>query len=150
MKTKLTVLLVAALAVCVLSVTLSRGAHASSPAAAAPSSAFVGTWPTTWTTTDGRIVSAPITVETDTGDANALDGVVEVKGANGVMYGTLSSDGKAWTWSGNWWNPDGVHGGFTFTLADKASKNFTGSYRVAGSDKGWLTLPTSPRSSSTR
>ena len=136
MKTKLTVLLVAALTVCVLSAALSRGAHASSPAAA-PSSAFVGTWPTTWTTTDGRTVSAPITVETDTGDANALDGVVEVNGANGVMYGTLSSDGKASTWTGNWWNTDGVHGSFTFTLADKTGKNFTGSYRVAGSDKDY-------------
>lgn len=136
MKTKLTVLLVAAFAACVLSAALSRGAHASAPAPA-PGPSFVGTWPTTWTTTDGRTVSAPISVKVDTDDPNALDGVVEVKGPNGVMYGTLSSNGNARTWAGNWWNPDGVHGSFTFTLADKTSKNFTGSYRVAGSDKDY-------------
>ena len=136
LKSKLAVFLIAAFAVSALSVTLSRGAQAFAPAAA-PASGFVGSWPTTWTTTDGRTVSAPILVKVDTDNPNALDGAVEVKGPNGVMYGTLSSDGKASTWAGNWWDTDGVHGSFTFTLADRTSKNFTGSYRVAGSDKDY-------------
>lgn len=60
----------------------------------------------------------------DSGNADGVDGVVEAKGANGVMYGTLSIDGK--TWSGNWYNPDGVQGTFSFTLKD--DKTFTGTY----------------------
>ena len=95
---------------------------------AAPPSAFIGTWQTTWKTTDGRTVSAPVTVRADTGNANGLDGMVEVTGPNGLMYGTLSADGK--TWSGNWWNNDGIHGTFTFTLKD--NKTFTGSYAQSG------------------
>lgn len=99
---------------------------AATPAVAA--SAYTGTWQTTWKAADGREVSAPIMVKADSENANALDGVVIAKGADGAMYGTISSDGK--TWSGDWWNQDGQRGTFTFTLRD--SKNFTGSYTIAG------------------
>ncbi len=34
--------------------------------------------------------------------------------------------------SANWWNPDGIHGTFTFTLKEKDNKNFTGSYTQVG------------------
>ena len=99
-----------------------------SNAIAAAASAYIGTWQTTWKAADGRTVKGPMVVKADSGNANALDGVVVVKGADGAMYGTLSSDGK--TWSGDWWNQDGQKGTFTFTLRD--NKNFTGSYTIAG------------------
>jgi hypothetical protein len=67
-------------------------------------------------------------VKADSGDPNALDGVVIAKGVDGAMYGTLSNGGK--TWSGTWWNNDGTHGTFTFTLKD--NKKFEGSYTASG------------------
>jgi hypothetical protein len=99
---------------------------AAAPVAAA--SAYVGTWQTTWKAADGRTVSAPIIVKADMENANALDGIVNVKGADGAMYGRLSPDGQ--TWSGHWWNQDGQKGTFKFTLRGK--KNFNGSYTIDG------------------
>lgn len=127
MKSKLTVLFTIALTMVVLSAAPIHSANATPPSPV-PASPFVGTWQTTWKATDGRTPSAPVTIRADSSNPNALDGAVEVPGPNGTMYGTLSSDGK--TWSGNWWNPDGIHGTFTFTLKD--NKNFTGSYTQSG------------------
>src|SRR2546428_12305055 len=128
MKSKLTVLFTIALSV-VLSAVLIHSAKATPPV---PTFAnpFVGTWQTTWTATDGRTPSAPVTIKADASNPNSLDGAVEVPGPNGTMYGSLSSDGR--TWSGNWWNPDGIHGTFTFTLKEQDNKNFTGSYTQVG------------------
>jgi hypothetical protein len=120
-----------ALVIVGLSGTLVHRAEASRSAAAVMAGSFTGkTWQTTWTTTDGRIVSAPVEVRADTGTRNALDGSVEVNGPDGAMYGTLSSDGN--TWTGTWWNPDHIHGTFTFTL--RGNNNFSGSYTVTGTD----------------
>lgn len=116
-----------ALVIVGLSGTLVHRAEASRSAAPATAGSFTGkTWQTTWNTTDGRTVSAPVTVRADTRSRNALDGSVEVDGPDGAMYGTLSPDGKSWT--GTWWNQDTIHGTFTFTLRD--NNNFTGSYTV--------------------
>ena len=136
MRSKLTALLTIAVLTVGLNVALSRRAEASPPAP--PPSPFVGTWQTTWTPHYGGLdVKAPLTVSADTNDPNALDGVVEVKGPNGMMYGAVSLAGAVWTWKGNWWNNDGTHGSFTFTLSERAGKNFKGSYKIAGSEKAY-------------
>ena len=125
MRTKLIVFLT--LAMFAVGLTVSINNSTSSSAAAA--SAFVGTWKTKWKTTDGREASAPVTIRTDSGNSMNLDGSVEVPNeANGGMYGTLSADGK--TWSGKWYNPDGIYGTFTFTM--KNNKSFEGSYTISG------------------
>jgi len=105
---------------------------AAMPSVAAP---FVGTWQTTWKNPDGTMASAPVTVTADSTEAGALDGVVEMKGPNGVLFGTVSSDGKKW--SGEWWNSRGEKGTFAFTL--KGTKNFDGSYTLTGTtgDFSW-------------
>jgi hypothetical protein len=90
--------------------------------------AFVGTWQTTWKNPDGSTGTAPVIVRSDLSEANALDGVTETKGPNGVLYGSLSADGK--TWSGDWWNSKGEKGTFTFTL--KGRRSFNGSYTLEG------------------
>lgn len=123
MKTKLIVILTLALTVVGLTVSLNNSMNS-----AAANSPFVGTWTTKWKTTDGREVSAPVIIRKDTGKATDLDGSVEVPGANGGMFGSLSADGK--TWSGKWYNPDGVYGTFTFTIKD--NKTFEGSYTQNG------------------
>jgi len=137
MRSKLMVLFLFALAIIGASGGLSHRATASSPVP----SPFIGTWQTTWDVTyaPDPAKGAPITVKADTGDPNTLDGVIEVKGANGVMFGTLSYDKnvKGWIWTGNWWNPDGVHGGFAFTVLDSNKNRFDGNYTVAGSDKSY-------------
>jgi len=97
-------------------------------AVAPAASEFIGTWQTTWKNPDGTMGSAPVTVKADTENANALDGVVEMKGPDGVMYGKSSSEGK--TWSGDWWNSKDEKGTFTFTLKDK--KSFEGTYTLSG------------------
>ena|SRR2546421_3035582 len=130
MKSKLSVLLVVTFVIVGLSSLQMLAAKASLPIAVPAATPFIGTWQTTWTTTDKRTVTAPVTIKAETGNATSLDGTVEVSGPNGTMYGSLSADGK--TWTGNWWNPDGVHGTFTFTLKD--NKNFTGSYTQAGAN----------------
>ena len=138
MSSKLTALLTIAVVTVGLNVALSRRTEASPPVPLP--SPFVGTWKTTWTPHyGGPEVKAPVTVSVDTSDPNALDGVVEVKGPNGMMYGAVSLAGAVWTWKGNWWNNDGTHGSFTFTLSEKTGKSFTGSYKIAGSEKayGW-------------
>ncbi|GEM_PF-6829673 len=89
---------------------------------------FAGTWKTSWTTTDKRTAAAPVSLKADSKNANGIDGSVEVDGANGTLYGTVSTDGK--TLTGNWWNPDGTKGTFTFKLTD--STHFTGTYTQAG------------------
>jgi hypothetical protein len=99
---------------------------ATSPAVAAAS--YLGTWQTTWKNADGTTGSAPVSVKADSPGSTSLDGVVEMKGPNGVMYGSLSSDGK--TWSGDWWNSKGEKGTFTFTL--KGNRAFDGSYTLSG------------------
>lgn len=138
MKAKLAVLFTITLVVAGLSGTLAHRAQASRPAPLPPSP-FVGTWQTTWTPHynnpgDASKVSAPVTITADTGDPNALDGAVQVsKGPNGVMYGTVSLDGRVWTWKGNWWNNDGKYGSFNFKLT--APDSFTGTYRINGLDK---------------
>ena len=136
MKAKLTVLFTATLVLAGLSGALAYRAEASRPNPLPPSP-FVGTWQTTWTPhyngpNDKSTVSAPVTIKVDAGDANALDGAVEAKGPNGIMYGTVSLDGRVWTWKGNWWNNDGKYGSFTFKLT--APNAFTGSYKIAGSN----------------
>ncbi|MGH9903658.1 MAG: hypothetical protein ACRD68_17765 [Pyrinomonadaceae bacterium] len=105
---------------------------AATPAAATP---FVGAWRTTWKNADGSTASAPVAVKADSVETRALDGVIEMNGPNGAMYGSLSSDGK--TWSGDWWNSKGEKGTFTFTL--KGNKSFEGSYTLAGAtgDFSW-------------
>lgn len=90
-------------------------------------SAFNGTWQTTWKNPDGTPGSGPVKVKADS-EPNALDGVTEMKGPDGVLYGTLSTDTK--TWSGNWWNSKGEKGTFTFTL--KGTKSFEGTYTMEG------------------
>lgn len=125
MKTKLIVFLTLIMVAVGLTVSLSDSMNS----AAASPSAFVGTWQTKWKRTDGQEVSAPVTIKIDTGKGNNLDGNVEVAdGANGGMYGALSADGK--TWSGKWYNPDGIYGTFTFTMKDR--KTFEGSYTQNG------------------
>lgn len=128
MKLKLTALSLITLAALGLSGALLRGAMAS-----APVSPFVGTWSTQWKVREQPAPDARANVRfaVDLGNPNSLDGAVEVKGPNGVMYGTLSSDGK--TLEGHWWNPGSVYGNFTFKL-DTTGKSFTGTYTVAGSD----------------
>jgi hypothetical protein len=98
--------------------------------AAAPSvaTAYLGSWQTTWKNPDGSTASAPLTVKADSENANTLDGVVEMKGPNAVLHGSLSTDSK--TWSGDWWNAKGEKGTFTFVL--KGNKQFEGSYTLSG------------------
>lgn len=128
MKTKLLVFLTLALTTIGLTASINDSMNS-----AAANSPFVGTWQTKWQrATDKTIATAPITVRTDSGKATDLDGTVEVPGANGAMFGSLSADGK--TWSGNWWNPDGVRGTFTFTLRGVDGKSFSGSYTQVGAD----------------
>ena len=124
MKTKLIVFLMLALVTVALTVSIDNSTNSS-----AAESPFVGTWQTKWKATDGREPSAPITIKSDTGNGSSLDGSVEVaNGANGGMYGTLSPDGK--TWSGKWYNPDGIYGTFTFKM--KNNETFEGSYTISG------------------
>jgi hypothetical protein len=134
MKSKLTLLLTVALMIGALGVALTHRAKASAPAAA-PASLFIGTWQTGWEAADkpGPNLNGPVTIKADKDAkgmdiANALDGVVEAPGVDGVMWGTLSEGGK--TWSGNWWNHDGPYGAFTFTLT--GNKRFDGTYTIAG------------------
>ena len=129
MKSKLTVLLTATLALVVLSVALSHRAETAPPAP----SPFVGTWQTSWDVhyPPNPGTGAPITVKAETGDPNALDGVVEVKGANGVMFGKVTEFRGGWTWTGNWWNTDGTYGGFSFTITNDNKKHFNGTYWIA-------------------
>lgn len=90
--------------------------------------AWAGTWNTTWKSTDGRDVSGVVLIKFEPGSAKDLDGTVEAKGANGVMYGSLSTDGK--TWSGDWFFANVGKGTFTFTL--KANNKFEGTYTQTG------------------
>jgi hypothetical protein len=97
-------------------------------------SAFAGTWQTTWKNADESSGWAPVTIKADSQDANALDGVIEMKGPNGVMYGKLSTDSK--TYAGDWWNSKGEKGTFTFTL--KGTKSFEGSYTLEGTPGNFI------------
>lgn len=99
------------------------------PTALADASQFVGTWNTTWKSDDGREVKAVVRIKTDSGNSNSLDGIVEVPGADGGMFGDYTAATK--TWSGAWYNADGQKGTFTFKMA-KDNKSFDGSYTING------------------
>ena len=95
---------------------------------------ITGTWTMQWKDDSNIDIRAPLVIKADSGTANALDGVLEVKGANGVYYGTLTTDGKKWT--GNWWNPGSVYGSFELRLENpnKLEGTFT---KVGGTAKPW-------------
>jgi hypothetical protein len=104
--------------------TSTKSLTSTSPAA----SPFAGTWQTTWKNADGSSGAAHVVVKADSLEPNSLDGTMEMKGPNGVMYGAVSAEGK--TWSGNWWSSKAEKGTFTFTL--KQNRNFEGSYTLDG------------------
>lgn len=129
MKTKLTVFLIVALfAVGLIGLPFI-------PTALADTSPFVGTWKTNWKADDGRDVRGIVIIKTDSGNPNALDGIVEVPGADGGMFGAYAAESK--TWSGAWYNADGQKGTFTFTMA-KDNKSFDGSYTINGKSGSFI------------
>lgn len=98
----------------------------------ASAQSFIGTWQTQWTDPPDPPKNSRIIVMADD-EQGKLDGTIIGKGWNGLMYGTLSSDGR--TWKGNTCVPDGewkcVHGPFEITL-NPDNKSFKGTWDQVG------------------